>query len=102
MSRDSSFYSYDFARFVSSTTIPLGKYRFSSDHRSQARSGEVSTWMGDRLGIPRVVDFFPFLKKTENFFANQTKQNLKRMSKEGFSEVQSSAFENYSMRKTSK
>ena len=33
------------------------KYRFSSDHRSQATSGEVSTWMGDRLGIPRAVDF---------------------------------------------
>ena len=41
-----------------STAIPRGKYRFSSDHRSQATSGEVSTWMGDRLGIPRAVDFF--------------------------------------------
>ena len=35
------------------------KNRFSSDHRSQVRIGEVSTWMGDRLGILRVVDF-PF------------------------------------------
>ena len=43
-----------------STTTPPGKYRFSSDHRSQAWSGEVSTWMGDRLGILRVVDFLPF------------------------------------------
>ena len=32
-------------------------YRFSSDHRSQVLSGGVSTWLGDRLGIPRVVDF---------------------------------------------
>ena len=35
------------------------KNRFSSDHRSQVRIGEVSTWMVDRLGILRVVDF-PF------------------------------------------
>ena len=41
-----------------STAIPRWKYRFSSDHRSQATSGEVSTWMGDRLGILRAVDFF--------------------------------------------
>ena len=40
-----------------STTTPQGKYRFSSDHRSQTLSGEVSTWPGDRLGIPRAVDF---------------------------------------------
>ena len=44
---------------LSSTTIPPGKNRFSSDHRSQVWLGEVSTWMGDRLGILRVVDF-PF------------------------------------------
>ena len=43
--------------YLMSTTIPPGKYRFSSDHRSQVRIGEVSTWMGDRLGILRVVDF---------------------------------------------
>ena len=35
------------------------KNRFSSDHRGQVRIGEVSTWMVDRLGILRVVDF-PF------------------------------------------
>ena len=35
------------------------KNRFSSDHRSQVRIGEVSTWIVDRLGILRVVDF-PF------------------------------------------
>ena len=43
-----------------STAIPRWKYRFSSDHRSQATSGSVSTWMGDRLGIPSAVDFFLF------------------------------------------
>ena len=42
------------------TTIPSGKYRFSSDHRSQTSLGGLSTWMGDRLGILRVVSsFFP-------------------------------------------
>ena len=46
-------------QYLKSTTIPPGKNRFSSDHRSQFRMGEVSTWMGDRLGILRVVDF-PF------------------------------------------
>ena len=43
--------------FPSPTTIPRWIYRFSSDHRSQAASGPVSTWMGDRLGIPGVVGF---------------------------------------------
>ena len=53
-------------QYLMSTTIPPGKNRFSSDHRSQVWLGEVSTWlgevstwMGDRLGILRVVDF-PF------------------------------------------
>ena len=46
-------------QYLSSTTIPPGKNRLSSDHRSQVWLGEVSTWMGDRLGILRVVDF-PF------------------------------------------
>ena len=44
-------------RHPSPTTIPHWIYRFSSDHRSQAVSGPVSTWMGDRLGIPGVVGF---------------------------------------------
>ena len=39
------------------TTTSQKKYRFSSDHRSQTLQSEVSTWMGDRLGIPRVVGF---------------------------------------------
>ena len=42
----------------SATAIPRWKHRFSSEHRSQATSGPVSTWMGDRLGIPGAVDFF--------------------------------------------
>ena len=42
------------------TTIPSGKYRFSSDHRSETGLGGASTWMGDHLGILRVVGcFFP-------------------------------------------
>ena len=53
-------------RHHSPTTIPRWIYRFSSDHRSQAASGPVSTWMGDRLGIPGVVGFcffsLPFYK----------------------------------------
>ena len=59
-------------QYLTFTTIPPGKNRFSSDHRSQVWLGEVSTWMGDRLGILRAVDF-PFfiprkicLEKTEN------------------------------------
>ena len=41
-------------------TIPSGKYRFSSDHRSKTRLVTVSTWKADRLGILRVVSsFFP-------------------------------------------
>ena len=40
------------------TTISRWIYRFSSDHRSQAASSLVSTWMGDRLGIPSVVGIF--------------------------------------------
>ena len=46
-------------QYLTSTTIPPGKNRFLSEHRSQVWLGEVSTWIGDRLGILRVVDF-PF------------------------------------------
>ena len=38
-----------------------GKNWVSFDPRSQTLSGEDSTWMVDRLEIPRVVDFFFFL-----------------------------------------
>ena len=60
-------------QYLMSTTIPPGKNRFSSDHRSQVWLGEVSTWMGDRLGILRVVDFHfsklckICLEKTKNY-----------------------------------
>src|SRR5258705_464465 len=37
------------------TVIPQRIYRFSSDHRSQAPLGPVSTRMGDRLGITGAV-----------------------------------------------
>ena len=59
-------------QYLTLTTIPPGKNRFSSDHRSQVWFGEVSTWMGDRQGKLRVVDFPYFivrkicLEKTEN------------------------------------
>ena len=46
-------------QYLSSTTIPPGKNRLCSDHRSQVWLGDISTWMGDRQGILRVVDF-PF------------------------------------------
>ena len=44
-----------------STIIAQGKFRDSFDPRSQTRSGEESTWKGDRLEITRVVHFFFFL-----------------------------------------
>ena len=43
-----------------STVIPQGKNWVSFDPRSQTLSGEDSTWMVDRLEIPRVVVFFFF------------------------------------------
>ena len=49
-----------YERFLS-TIIQQGKNWVSFDPRSQTLSGEDSTWMVDRLEIPRVVDFFFFL-----------------------------------------
>ena len=43
-----------------STIIAQGKFRDLFDPRSQTRSGEESTWKGDRLEITRVVDCFFF------------------------------------------
>ena len=43
-----------------STIIAHEKFRVSFDPRSQTRSGEESTWKGDRLEITPVVDFFFF------------------------------------------
>ena len=43
------------------TIMAQGKFRDSLDPRSQTLSGEESTWKGDRLEIPFVVDCFFFL-----------------------------------------
>ena len=43
-----------------STIIPHGKDWFSFDPPSQTWSGEDSTWMVNRLEIPRDVHFFFF------------------------------------------
>ena len=40
---------------LASTAIHIGKHRVSSDPRSQANDGAVSTMMGDRMGILRAV-----------------------------------------------
>ena len=42
------------------TIMAQGKFRDSFDPRSQTLSGEESTWKGDRLEIPFVVDCFFF------------------------------------------
>ena len=42
------------------TIIAQGKFRDSLDPRSKTLSGEESTWKGDRLEIPCVVDCFFF------------------------------------------
>ena len=43
-----------------STIMAQGKFRDSFDPRNQTLSGEESTWKGNRLEIPCVVDFFFF------------------------------------------
>ena len=48
--------------------IPQGKNWVSFDPRSQTLSGEDSTWMVDRLEIPRVVDFFFLFDYTIELF----------------------------------
>ena len=48
-----------YERFLS-TIIAQGKFRDSFDPRSQTLSGEESTWKGDRLEIPCVVECFFF------------------------------------------
>ena len=47
-----------------STIIAHEKFSDSFDPRSQTRSGEESTWKGDRLEITRVVDCFFFYHNT--------------------------------------
>ena len=51
-----------FSTVFQASAIPVCKsgqaavtYRFPSDHRSQAPSSGVSTWMGDHPGTPRAV-----------------------------------------------
>ena len=51
-----------------STTIPQRKNWVSFDPRRQTLSGEDSTWMVDRLEIPRVVDFFFLFDYTIELF----------------------------------
>ena len=50
-----------------STIIAHEKFRVSFDPRSQTRSGEESTWKGDRLEITRVVDWFFFITRLTCF-----------------------------------
>ena len=45
------------------TIMAQGKFRDSFDPRSQTLSGEESTWKGDRLEIPFVVDCFFFIRR---------------------------------------
>ena len=59
-----------------STAIPCWIYQFSSDHWSQATLGQVSTWMGDRLGILGAVDHFfclPTLFYYKKYFSSIVK-----------------------------
>ena len=51
-----------------STIIPQGKNWVSFDPRSQTLSGEDSTWMVDRLEIPRAVDYFFLFDYTIELF----------------------------------
>ena len=51
-----------------STIKPQGKSWVSFDPRSQTLLGENSTWMVDRLEIPRVVDFFFLFDYTIDLF----------------------------------
>ena len=50
-----------------STAIPRRKYPVSLAPGSQATSGPVSTWMGDRLGIPGAVDFLLWIAVNNRF-----------------------------------
>ena len=50
-----------------STIIAQGKFSDSFDPRSQTLSGEESTWKGDRLEIPCVLDCFFFITRLTCF-----------------------------------
>ena len=60
-----------------STAIPRRKYPVSLAPGSQATSGPVSTWMGDRLGIPGAVDFLLFILYACNIVNNYIISRLK-------------------------
>ena len=59
----------DFIVVLSVSIIPRRIDQFSSDHWSQTTTGRVSTYMGDRLGIPCVLSTF--------YFFGQVRINLK-------------------------
>ena len=50
-----------------SMIIAQGKFRDSLDPGSQTRSGEESTWRGDHLEIPCVVNCFFFITRLPCF-----------------------------------
>ena len=54
-----------------STIIPQGKDWFSFDPPNQTRSADDSTWIVNRLEIPRVVHFFLFNSTIEVFWLFQ-------------------------------
>ena len=57
------------------TAIPRCIHRFSSDYRSLATLGVVSTWMGDRLGTPRAVGIlFFFFSEAQVWYLVQSEQ----------------------------
>ena len=58
-----------------STIIAQVKDRDSFDPRSQTLSGEDSTWMVDRLEIPRVGDYFCFIARLNCFGCFTTDNN---------------------------
>ena len=62
---------------LSATAIPRWIYQFSFDHWSQATSGPVSTWMGDRLGTPGAVGFLLLNLQLESFFQAKGWQRTK-------------------------
>ena len=59
--------------------IPPRIDQFSSDHWSQTRTGRVSTYMGDRLGIPCVLSIFSLFSNLKS----RTKWLLVRILKIG-------------------
>ena len=50
-----------------STIIAQGKFRDSLDPRSQTLSGEESTWKGDHLEIPWVLNCFFLITRLTSF-----------------------------------